>query len=435
MTPQDRLATREFFGLKLGLDTIGALVAALGQPQQAFLPVIVAGTNGKGSVTAMVAAALQAARLRVGRYTSPHLLHVRERFAIDGVDVDDGQLDAALQAVFEAEDALLAAGTLGGPATYFELTTAAAFVIFREARVQVAVIEVGLGGRHDATNIVRAPYAAITSIALDHMAQLGDSLTAIAGEKAGVIMPDAIVVSGVTETEPAAVIAETCRARGARLVVAAEDVVVDATETAGETTLRLETPWRHYGPVALALPGRHQVANAVVAVRLLEVLEARGIGGGRDAITAGLREARWPGRLERRHLPGGAPLVLDGAHNPAGATALARWLQSSGFSPVTLVTACMRDKDVAGLLTPLLPHARRVIATAVDFPRALPADALAAVITRLAPAMPVEAAATPTAAMARASEDGARVVVAGSLFLVGAVRGWLDDQAGARDPA
>jgi dihydrofolate synthase/folylpolyglutamate synthase len=127
--------------------------------------------------------------------------------------------------------------------------------------------------------------------------------------------------------------------------------------------------------------------------------------------------------------------VLDGAHNPAGATALARWLQSSGFSPVTLVTACMRDKDVAGLLTPLLPHARRVIATAVDFPRALPADALAAVITRLAPAMPVEAAATPTAAMARASEDGARVVVAGSLFLVGAVRGWLDDQAGARDPA
>ncbi len=435
MTAQQRLATREFFGIKLGLETIGALVEALGHPERAFVPIIVAGTNGKGSVTAMVARALHAARLRVGRYTSPHLVHLRERYAIGEVDVDDAALDSALQTVFDAEDALLTGGTLAGPATYFELTTAAAFVLFRSAGVQVAVIEVGLGGRYDATNVVRAPYAVITSIALDHMAQLGNTLGLIAAEKAGVVMPDAIVVSGVGEPEAASVIAEVCAARHARLVQAAEGVTVDAIETRGATTLRLDTPWRRYGPVTLALSGAHQVANAVVAVRLLEVLEAHGVGGGREAITTGLREARWPGRIERRTLPSGAPVVLDGAHNPAGATALAHWLRTSGFAPVTLVAACMRDKDVAGLLAPLLPLVSRVVATAVDFPRALPADDLAAAIAALAPDVAVESVSTPAAAMTAASEGGARVAVAGSLFLVGAVRAWLDEHADARDPA
>lgn len=435
MTPQQRLATREFFGIKLGLDTIRALCAALDQPQRSFVPVIVAGTNGKGSVTAMVARALRAAGLRVGRYTSPHLVHLRERYAIDDVDVGDADLDAALQAVFDAETRLLADGTLPGPATYFELTTAAAFEIFRAAGVRIAVVEVGLGGRHDATNVVEAPFAAITSIGYDHMAQLGHTLAAIAAEKAGVVMPDAIVVSGVTDPEPAAVIAQVCARQAARLVVAPEDVVVDAREVGGDTTLRLQTPWRAYGPVTLALRGAHQVANAIVAVRLLEVLEARGLGGGREAITTGLREAYWPGRLERRLLPDGRPLVLDGAHNPAGAAALADWLSRAGLGPLTLVTACMRDKDVAGLLAPLLPHAARVVTTAVAFPRALPPDELADHVRRLAPGVPVTTAADPAAALTSASEHGAPVLVAGSLFLVGAVRAHLDEPPGRRDPA
>lgn len=435
MTPQQRLATREFFGIKLGLDTIGALCAALDQPQRTFLPIIVAGTNGKGSVTAMVSRSLCAAGLRVGRYTSPHLVHLRERFAIDDVDVDDAALDAALVAVFEAEARLLAAGTLAGPATYFELTTAAAFVIFRTAAVQVAVVEVGLGGRHDATNVVAAPFAAITSIGLDHMAQLGQTLAEIAAEKAGVIMREAIVVSGVTGPEPASVIARVCSEQRARLVLALEGVVIDATETDGDTTVRLQTPWRSYGPVTLALRGAHQVANAVVAVRLLEVLEARGIGGGREAIMAGLREAQWPGRLERRRLANGLPLILDGAHNPAGAEALAAWLSSAGLGMVTLVTGCMRDKDVAGLLAPLLPHATRVVTTAVALPRALPADDLAAEVQRLAPHLPVTAITDPAGALASASEGGAPVLVAGSLFLVGAVRAALDHGAEPADPA
>jgi dihydrofolate synthase/folylpolyglutamate synthase len=435
MTPQQHLATREFFGIKLGLDTMAALVEALGHPERTFLPVIVAGTNGKGSVTAMVSRALRAAGLRVGRYTSPHLVHLRERFAIDDADVDDEALDRALDAVFTAEAALLSRAALPGPATYFELTTAAALTIFRAAAVDVAVVEVGLGGRHDATNVVRAPYAAITSIAFDHMAHLGDTLTAIAREKAGVIMPGAIVVSGVTDADPAAVIAETCRAQGASLVRAGEDVDVDVAMHEGESTIRLRTPFRTYGPVHLALRGHHQVANAVVAVRLLEALEFAGVGGGARAITTGLADATWPGRLERRTLANGVAAVLDGAHNPAGADALARWLREARFWPMTLVTACMRDKDVAGLLSPLLPLASRVVATAVDFPRALPAADLAATIRGLAPRLPVEVAPSPAAAIAAASEHRARIVIAGSLFLVGAVRESLDPAPGRRDPA
>ena len=426
MTPQERLATREFFGVKLGLDTIRALIAALQHPERAFLPVIVAGTNGKGSVTAMVARSLRAAGLHVGRYTSPHLVHLRERFAIDDADVSDAALDSALLAVFDAEASLLASGELRAPATYFELTTAAAFVIFRESRVRVAVIEVGLGGRHDATNVVDAPYAAITSIGLDHTAQLGGTLAAIAREKAGVITPGAIVVSGVTRPEPAAVIADVCAAQGARLVLAHEDTRVDVTVHDGETTLRLRTPFRAYGPVRLALRGAHQVANAVVAVRLLEALEFAGVGGGANAITTGLADAIWPGRLECRTLSGGIELVLDGAHNGDGALALASWLRAADFAPMTLVIACMRDKDVPALLGPLLPFAEHAIATAVAFPRALPADELAGRIAALAPGLPVEAVADPGCALATATGRGRRVVVAGSLFLVGAVRAAID---------
>lgn len=435
MTPQQRLATREFFGIKLGLETMRQLVEALGHPERTFLPIIVAGTNGKGSVTAMVSRALCAAGLRVGRYTSPHLVHLRERFAVNDVDISDAPLDDALQAVFDAEDALLTSGTLSAPATYFELTTAAAFVAFRAAAVQIAVVEVGLGGRHDATNVVAAPWAAITSIGFDHVAQLGNTLTRIAAEKAGVIMPSATVVSGVTDNEADTVIAETCQAQGARLIRARDDVALAATDKAGVTTLRLTTPRRTYGPLTLALRGAHQESNALVAVRLLEALEDAGIGGGHDAIVAGLEHVHWPGRLECRRLAKGVDLVLDGAHNPAGAQALAAWLRAANFAPVTLVTACMRDKDIDGLLAPLLPLASRVVTTAVDFPRALPADDLAAHVRALAPDLAVEAVATPAAALATASEGSARIVVAGSLFLVGAIEDWLDHEPGTRDSA
>lgn len=435
MRPLERLASREFFGIKLGLDTITALARALGHPERHFLSVIIAGTNGKGSVAAFASHGLHAAGLRVGRFTSPHLEHVRERYTLGTRDVDDTTLERALQAVFDAEDALTASGGVPGPATYFELTTAAALVLFREAAVDVAVLEVGLGGRHDATNVVAAPYAAITSIAFDHMAQLGDTLAAIAREKAGVITERATVISGVTEEEPAAVIAHVCARQHARLLQSRDDVHVEAVETSGAITLALTTPRRRYGPLRLALRGQHQVDNALVAVRLLEALEADGIGGGVEPITAALTQARWPGRLELRERPGLPPLLLDGAHNPAGAQALARWLAAAGWTSITVVTACMRDKDVAGLLAPLLPLAAHVIATTVHLPRALPAEELAAAVRAQAPTVAVHVEPDPAAAVALASHDGRPVVVAGSLFLVGAVRATLAEAGEPVDPA
>ncbi|MGI8672731.1 MAG: bifunctional folylpolyglutamate synthase/dihydrofolate synthase [Luteitalea sp.] len=435
MTPLQQLASREFFGIKLGLDTIRALTDALGQPHHQYLPVILAGTNGKGSVAAFVSQGLHAAGVRVGRYTSPHLVHVRERFSVGLRDVGDHVLERVLQRVFDAETTLRARGALPGPATYFELTTAAALVLFREARVDVAVLEVGLGGRHDATNVVAAPYAAITSIAFDHMAQLGTSLAQIAAEKAGVVSRGATVVSGVREHEAAAVIAGVCERQDARLVLAHEDLEVETVEADGRTTVTITTPARRYGPLPLALRGRHQVDNAVVAVRLLEALEAGGVGGGAGALASALSEARWPGRLEliaRTRLP---PLLLDGAHNPAGASALGRWLEAAGWTSVTLVVACMRDKDVTGLLAPLLPWAARVVTTTVEMPRALPAADLAAAVQALAPAMPIAIEPAPATAVAVASRAGRPVVVAGSLFLVGAVRAALAAGGELVDPA
>ena len=273
----------------------------------------------------MVARALRAAGLRVGRYTSPHLVHLHERFAIDDVDVADAALDGALQAVFDAEDALLARGALAGPATYFELTTAAAFVIFRDARVQVAVIEVGLGGRHDATNVVAAPYAAITSIGLDHTAQLGGTLAEIAREKAGVIAPGAIVVSGVVERRACRGHRRTsARRRAPDLVRADEDTEVDVDharrgddDTAADAVSRL----RPGAPrAARRSPGRQRRRRRAPA-RGAGVRRYRRRGEGdhdgprrcvlaRTARTADVRRTA-------------SPLVLDGAHNPAGAEALA----------------------------------------------------------------------------------------------------------------
>ena len=215
MTPFEQLAQREFFGIKLGLDSVRALTAALGHPEQAYRTVIVAGTNGKGSVAAITSRALRAAGHRVGLYTSPHLVDLTERYRIDDVPVTPAALATALGTVLEAEARLQDAGELQTSVTYFELATVAAFELFRTSGVEVAVLEVGLGGRCDATNVARAPFAAITSIALDHMAHLGNTLEAIATEKAGVIAPGAHVVSGVRDEGPAHVIRRVARASGA----------------------------------------------------------------------------------------------------------------------------------------------------------------------------------------------------------------------------
>jgi dihydrofolate synthase/folylpolyglutamate synthase len=405
------LDQRARFGVKFGLDTMRALLAALGHPERSFPVLVVAGTNGKGSVTAYVDAALGASGLRCGRYTSPHLVRVNERIAVGGRPVGDAGLARAVGAVRDAASALVREGALPDHPTHFEVLTAAGLVHFRAARVEAAVLEVGLGGRLDATNACAPLCSAIVSVDFDHEAHLGDTLAAIAREKAGVLRRGRVTVVGTLPSEAREAVGEAARALGARLVDAAEGVRV--TEARGGLVVR--TPRHTYRGVR-PLPGRHQRDNAVVALRLLEAAREAGLGVDLGRCAAGLSRARWPGRLQR--VPGRPPLLLDGAHNPAGARALADALR--GGPPFVLVFGAMADKDVAGMAAALFPLARVVVLTQPPGERA----ATPAEVARRAPAplALLEPRVGRALALARRrARAGERVVVAGSLFLVGDV--------------
>jgi dihydrofolate synthase / folylpolyglutamate synthase len=421
--PLEFLFSLERLGMKFGLENMTRLCEALDHPERSFQSIIVAGTNGKGSVTAMTAAALHAAAYRSARYTSPHLERLEERFVIGEREVATRDLVEAADTVKQAIETLVQTGALGAPPTFFECATAIAFELFRRASVEVAVLEVGLGGRLDATNIVTPIAAAITSIDFDHQDLLGTTLESIAREKAGVIKPGMPVVLGLMPSDAVRAIEDTCRERGARAISAAERVRVSSAVVDGETIATLATPDRTYTDVQLALRGRHQTQNASVAVCLLEELNGLGLRVNEAAIRAGLTDATWPGRLERVRWHG-ADVLLDAAHNPAGARALADYLRDIGWTRVTLVFGAMRDKDVGAMLPALLPFCASLICTSAPSPRALPADQLATLASRV-PSAPqhVEAISDPEAALTRACAAGARVVAAGSIFLIGPLRG------------
>lgn len=425
----DRLYALETFGIKLGLENITRLCAALGHPEQAFTSIHVAGTNGKGSVAAMVHAGLVAGGVRAGRFVSPHLVDLAERFVIGAEPVAAADLQRAIDDVLDCADTLKASGTLAVHPTFFEATTAVAFELFRRARVEAAVIEVGLGGRFDSTNVVRAPVGAITSIGFDHQDLLGDTLEAIAFEKAGIIKPGMTVVTGTLPDEARTVVAAVARERQARLVEAASGARVDGELHDGRGRIRIVTPERQYGPLTLALRGEHQVRNALVAVRLLEAVRQTGVRVPAEAIERGLTEVEWPGRLELIEFPEGPHVLLDAAHNVDGAAALAAYLARWHPERPTLVIGVMRDKDVAGIVGTLLPVVSSIVATAAETPRALPARELAARIAATGAEVPVRAEPDPITAVEDALAAGPTVCVTGSIYLVGAVRDRLRRRA------
>ena len=398
------------FGVKLGLDGIRALLELLDRPQSAFPSILVGGTNGKGSVAAMLDAMLLAHGRRTGLYTSPHLVRPNERIRIGGEDIGSAELDRVLEVVRTACERGVASGALEAHPSFFEVMTAAAMTAFHDARVDVAVLEVGLGGRLDATNAMEPLVSAIVTVGLDHVATLGGTLAAIAGEKAGILRAGRVLVSGVDQPEALAVLRARCAESSA--------MFVDARTA----------PFR-YDDLRLPLAGAHQKANARVAVATLEAFaEARGLAIDPEAVRRGLAAVRWPGRLQL--VPGRPPVLLDGAHNPQGAMALAAELaveRGAGRPRPVLVFAAMKDKDVAGLISPLLPHVVRVVATRPGVDRAEDPEVLAATIRGAG--TPAETASGPAEALARARElagsDGF-VLVAGSLYLVGSVLALLD---------
>jgi dihydrofolate synthase/folylpolyglutamate synthase len=432
MHPLEYLFGLEFHGHKLGLDNIRTIADALGRPQDAYPSVTVAGTNGKGSVCAMVSAALSAAGWRTGCYTSPHLVRVEERFAIDGTPVAAAELEDAVERLRAVIEGLRGDGRLQATPTFFEVATAAAFEIFRRRGVDVAVFEVGMGGRLDATSVATPRAGAITNISLDHLQYLGGTVEEIAFEKAGIIKPGMRLVCGERSAGPLGVIAAACAERGAALVEALDGVDWAAAMVDGVTSLTLRTPTRAYGPLPLGLRGRHQVQNAIVAVRLLEALAETGLTVPAPAVERGLREARWPGRLDWRRLADGRRVLLDASHNEAGAATLADYLRETvpgGRQP--LVFGAMRDKDHAGMLRHLLPCASRVVITVPPTPRAAEPEDLRATALEIDPGAEVAVERDPQAAMDAAWASAPAITVAGSIFLLGAVLPVLESRGAA----
>ncbi len=400
------------FGVRFDLARLEGPLAALGSPERQLGQVVhVGGTNGKGSTAALIAAALEASGLRVGLYSSPHLSRFTERIRIAGREVLPDALGATYARVRSSLDGL----------TYFEQATLLAFVTFAEARLDATVLEVGMGGRLDATNVVASTVAAVTGVALDHEEMLGADVAAIAREKAGIFRAGRPAVIGASgDAAATAVLVAEARARGARVVW---------------------PPARAPHGGALALVGEHQERNAAVAWAVLDELTAE--TGGRVAVSdearrRGFAAATWPGRFEEV-----VPRVwLDGAHNPDGARALAAAVAALGARRVVAVCGVSSDKDVPGILAPMLDVVTTLYATSAPSARALEAAALAGVAARVAAGRAaVLCEPDPFVAVEQARRDAGDgvVVVFGSLFLVGPVRarllGECEDQLTVTDPA
>jgi dihydrofolate synthase/folylpolyglutamate synthase len=364
----------------------------------------------------MVHAALVAAGIRAGRYTSPHLARLNERFVIGNEAVDDRTLEIVADDVLNAIDR---------PPTFFEATTAMAFEIFRRAGVQVAVIEVGLGGRFDATNVLEPRVGAITSIGFDHEQHLGRTLDQIAFEKAGIIKPGMTIVSGALPEPAMKVVRAIAGERDAKLVEAAQAARVRSVMDDGRPRLTIDTETESYGPVLLGLRGEHQIGNATVAVAVLEAAREHGITIPAEAVRQGLEHVDWPARLEVLKAANGSRVLLDAAHNPDGARALAEYLRRWHPERPALVVGIMRDKDADAILRELLPVTSSVIATAAHTPRAMPAAELASRVRVLDPERTVTIYEDPVMAIDAAVRTSTTVCVAGSIFLAGAVRDML----------
>jgi dihydrofolate synthase/folylpolyglutamate synthase len=448
---------------KFRIEEMQTLVAALGHPERRFPSILVAGTNGKGSTCATLASILQAAGIRIGLYTSPHLERVNERIRVNGEAIADDDFARHYFRVDDCANQLVAEGKLPGPPSFFETLTALAFEAFAAAAVEIAVLEVGLGGRLDATNVVDPLLSVITDISLDHMEWLGDTITLIAREKAGILRRNGILITLPQHPEANQAIGEVAVQLDVRGVNAAEYVpqsaVISNQRSASseqsaarsapsaqdlEATLRNRYSLQVLGEtiqVDSPLAGEHQRRNIALAITAaVELRNHYGYKINAAQIAEGIRRTQWPGRLELFEIPGKARVLLDVAHNPAGAWTLRAALsallsdEARAGSPA-LVFGCMKDKAFDEMAQILFPLFDRVIATPILSPRSVSADELLQAAGKVGAR--AEAAGDGQQALERAlaatPADGL-IVVAGSVYLVGEVRPWLVARGGAARP-
>ena len=411
----------EVEAMKLGLDSIRKLLKALGNPEKNYLKVQVAGTNGKGSVCAFLNSICLEAGIKTGMFTSPHLVSVTERVKIDGVDINEDAFAHYATRIRQTSERLVADGEIENVPTFFEQVTAITLLAFREAKVDLALLETGLGGRFDAVTEANAEVCAITRIDYDHQEQLGETIEEIAAEKAAVIHARSTVIVGDQKPQVMNVIMEVCRSNGIEPVLdcEADYWAIDTISHSVDAVFR--TPREVYSDANLGLKGRHQLENARVAVMLAESMRFDyGLPISVDNVLDGLKSAKHPGRLEWI-----GNFLLDGAHNVSGAKALLDYLDEFVEKPITLIFAAMRDKNVNEIATILWPRAERIILTSPQNPRALSADALA----DMRPKKYEEARIIRTNSVLEAIEiamskanRGETILTTGSLYLVGEAR-------------
>lgn len=421
-----RLYQRRLHTIKLGLDPVTELLRQLDNPQNSFLSIHVAGTNGKGSTCALIASVLQAAGFRVGLYTSPHLLRFNERIRFNGEMISDDELVVTMEAVEAASARIQRDGYRD--ATFFEFTTALAFAYFRRRGVQVAVLETGMGGRLDATNVVTPVVAAITSIGIDHQAYLGNTIEEIATEKAGIIKEGRPVVCGPLSDAANAVIRETARARNARLVFAHEACTVTRkSQSLDGQRLTIEAGGETISRVSCPLLGRNQLSNIAVAVATLQAFSTETqLPVSEEAIRKGIKGVHWPARAQV--VSRDPEILLDGAHNLEATESLCRTIDElRGKHAVACIASYLDDKDAVGCLKLLAPRMARCWLVQRTGERAMTALALGnaarqadvqAVVCNLARAL--------DEGRAWARETGGLLVITGSLYLAGEALAALD---------
>jgi dihydrofolate synthase/folylpolyglutamate synthase len=417
--------SRQRFGIKLGLQNIKALLQGLGEPHRSYPAVLIAGTNGKGSTASIIASILIKGGYRVGLYTSPHLVKLEERFQINSKMMSSKELVLICSKIKNLIEFLLLNKKLKHQPTFFEVTTAIALQYFKQKLVDIALLEVGMGGRLDATNVVDPLLSLITNIGIDHSQYLGKGIKSIAKEKAGIIRNNGNVVIGYSSKEALDTILETCKSKKAHYILSFEGVSNVHPDRDFYYVFDYVTANNEYPTIKVGLRGKHQVENAAAAISTIELLNQKGFKIEKKDIKTGLEKPKWPGRLELIHH---SPQIwLDGAHNVTAATSLKKFIQHNIKKKVVLIFSALNDKDIRGMCQVLFPLAKLVIVPKLQSERA---ESPEKIIEQAPSNSPTLLAVANSEKALKLAIQKARaqdiIVIAGSLYLIGEVKSFFN---------